>query len=318
MPVAVGQGLSRYKDIDGFYKLQIEPKLKAWERQRVAAVRRRWIIIVTGLVAAAAIAAYVWRSPGMDETWYLLAGLVAVASIVIGLFATHGLRQEVKKLLTGKLATFYGFSYEAEPSRNPIDRFRALGLLPGHDREKIEDRWWGSAGDVAFDLVEAHLEDRETERDSDGKTSTKWETVFRGQLMTFSFGRAVAGPVIVRRDLGRLGNWIRAKFTEGEPVKFDDPEFERRFEVFAADAAAARALLDAELRQRIVAFAAERKVTLAFDGGDLLLALHGKDLFELGSFGRTLLDPGRFRKMAEELGIVFEVVERLELKAGAS
>src|SRR5262249_58847083 len=100
-----------------------------------------------------------------------------------------------------------------------------------------------------------------------------------------------------------------------EPVRLDARDFEAKFEVFADDAAEARRLLEPRLRLGIAAMAGDRTLTMAFSAGQVLLAVQGPDRFELASLGHTLVDPDRVRQMAEDLGIVFDVIECLDLRA---
>jgi hypothetical protein len=303
-------------DIDRYYRDEIEPWLKAQEERRLAAVRRRWLIIGGGLAVAAIAVTVLLLNPGSNPLWYLLAAVIAGGALVFGIRTTSRLRREVKSFLAEKLAAHFGFTYEAVPTRDRVERFRVLGVVPGYDRCKLEDHWFGSADGVAFDLVEAHLEDRKTERDSKGHETTSYETVFRGLLLTLAYPHPFDGSVLLRRDLGRIVNWIREKFATREVITFEDPAFEDAFEVFADDAAEARRLLDPVLRQRILELAGEHRLMLAFDTGDVLLAIESQDLFEPSSLGQTLVDPQRVRDMAADLAIVFRIVDRLDLKGG--
>lgn len=305
---------SHLKELDSYYKLEIEPGLKSREQRRVAAIRRRWLIIGVGLAVAAAGVGFLRLNPQLHPAWYLLPAAVAAVAVALGIQTTSQLRSEVKAFLANKLAAFFGFSYEAVPTADLVARFRECGIIPNYDRSGLEDRWSGSANGVAFDMVEAHLEERKTERDSHGHKSTSHETVFRGLLLTLAYPRPFRGSVMLRNDLGRVVNWIRARLTTSESVEFDDQAFEWQYEVFADDVAEARQLLDPMLRQRILKLSEEHRLTLAFDAGDLLLAIESSDRFEPSSFGHTLLDPERVRAMAADVGIVFDIVDRLNLK----
>lgn len=269
--------------------------------------RPRWraILAVTLWLAAA------------HPLWLLLPAVIAVVSMIVGGRATARLSREVKAYLAGKLAAFFGFAYHAEPTDDPTSRFYQLGLIPSHDRRSLEDQWSGSADGVPFSLVEAVLEERRTERDSKGNTETRYHTVFRGVLLTLAYPRPFQGAITIRRDLGKIFNWFREKFSSQTPVQFEDPDFEAQFEVFADDPAEARALLDPLIRRRIAGLAGDDSLTMAFSAGQVLLAIKGDDRFELSSLGNTLLDPERVRRMAGEIGIVFDVVDCLDLRPRA-
>src|SRR5262249_3293288 len=166
-------------------------------------------------------------------------------------------------------------------------------------------------------LVEAVLEEQRTERDSKGNSETRYHTVFRGVLLTFAYPRPFQGAITMRRDLGKILNWFREKFSPQPQVRFEDPAFEAQFEVFADAPAEARRLLDPLARRRIAALADNQSLTIALSAGQVLLAIEGRDRFELASLGSTLVDPERVTRMAGEIGIVFDVIDSLDLRPQA-
>jgi hypothetical protein len=316
MPGAIAETKPHLKGLDEFYRREIEPWLKSREAEREAAIRRRWLIIGGGLAGAAILAIVLWLAQ-LHPLWLLLPAAIAIVASIVGGRATARLRQEVRAYLAGKLAVFFGFTYRAEPTDDPTIRFRQLGLVPSHDRRSLEDEWSGSAAGVRFSLVEADLDDRRTERDSKGNTKTRYVTVFRGVLLTLAYPRPFQGAITIRRDLGKIFNWFREKFASQTPVPFDDPDFEAQFEVFADDPAEARRLLDPLVRRRIAALAGDQSLTMALSAGQVLLAIKSDDRFELSSMGNTLVDPERVREMAADIGIVFDVIDCLDLRPRA-
>ena len=303
------------KGLDDFYRREIEPWLRSREAEREAAIRRRWWII-GGLAGAAILGIAVWLSK-LHPLWLLLPAAIAVGAMIVGGLATSRLSREVKDYLAAKLAAFFGFAYHAEPTDDPTSRFQQLGLIPNYDRRSLEDQWSGSADGVPFSLVEAVLEERRTERDSKGNRETSYHTVFRGALLTLAYPRPFQGTIAIRRDLGKIFNWFREKFSWQTPVPFEDPAFEGQFEVFADDPAEARRLLDPLVRRRVAALAGDSSLTMAFSAGQVLLAIKGDDRFELSSMGSTLVDPERVRRMAGDIGIVFDVIDSLDLRPRA-
>ena len=316
MPSAIAETKSYLKGLDDFYRREIEPWLRSREAERAAAIRRRWWIIGGGLAGAAILAIALWLTQ-LHPLWLLLPTAIAIVAMIVGGLATARLSREVKAYLAGKLAAFFGFTYQAAPTDDPTSRFYQLGLIPSHDRRSLEDQWSGSVAGVQFSLVEAMLEERRTERDSKGNTETRYHTVFRGVLLTLAYPRPFQGTITIRRDLGKIFNWFREKFSSQTPVRFEDPDFEAQFEVFADDPAEARRLLDPLVRRRIAALAGDQSLTMALGAGQVLLAIKGDDRFELSSLGNTLVDPERVRRMAGEIGIVFDVIDGLDLRPRA-
>jgi hypothetical protein len=316
MPGAIAETKPYLTGLDDFYRREIEPWLTSREAERAAAIRRRWWIIGGGFAGAAILAVVLWLA-GAHPLWLLLPAAIAIVAAIVGGRATARLSREVKAYLAGKLAAFFGFTYRAEPTDDPTSRFYQLSLIPSHDRRSLEDQWSGAASGVPFSLVEAVLEDRQTERDSKGNRETRYHTVFRGVLLTLAYPRPFQGAITIRRDLGKIFNWFREKFSSQTPVRFEDPDFEAQFEVFADDPAEARRLLDPLVRRRVAALAGDQSLTMAFSAGQVLLAIKSDDRFELSSMGNTLVDPERVRRMAGEIGIVFDVIDCLDLRPRA-
>lgn len=305
---------SHLAGLDDFYRREIEPWMKTREAEREAAIRQRWWIIGGGVGGAVILALAIWRL-AVHPLWFLLPALAAVAAFFFGARATARLSEEVKAFLAGKLAAFFGFTYRAEPANDSVERFRGLGLVPSHDRRHLEDEWSGAAAGVRFAMFEATLEDRQTETDSKGNRETKYRTVFRGVLLKLAYPRPFRGFVTLRRDLGKIFNWFRQKFASQTAVRFEDADFEGQFEVFADDPAEARRLLDPLIRRRILGLVADHNLTMAFDAGEVFLAIESDDRFELSSLASTLVDPERVRRMADDLGLVFDVIDCLNLRS---
>src|SRR5262245_30779472 len=88
-----------HKDIDSFYKLEIEPWLKSHEGQRLAAVRKRWIILGVGAAAAlAVVAARLWH-PEWSLIWYAVPVAIMMLTLWLASRSTAALSQEVKEFL---------------------------------------------------------------------------------------------------------------------------------------------------------------------------------------------------------------------------
>ena len=136
-------------------------------------------------------------------------------------------------------------SYALNPGQpQDIHTFRSLGLVPGWDRAKYEDRLTGSRNETPFEFFEAHLEEKRTTTDSKGRTRTTWVTVFRGQCLVVKFHKQFNGVTKVYRDMGML-NWFAklGQMGKGEKVKLEDVVFEKSFEVFSTDQVEARFIL---------------------------------------------------------------------------
>lgn len=295
------------------YKERIEPCFAENEGDRQAAVatfqQRGWI--VAGIALALAVLAYFWVRDGA-----LSFTAVLVTAIIGGIWAYQPLAKvgtQVKQQYCAAIADAMGATYEMGAFAPPaFDRLRELRLVPGFARSKFEDRFSGAYKGAAFDLYEAHLEQRTT----DSKGRTRYTTVFRGQLVRMHFPRDFLGVTIVRRDAGMF-NVFGGGQSDGkrlERVRLVDSTFEKAFEVWSTDQVEARYLLHPVMMERLIALEAGlhgKRIRCAFEGGDLLVAVEGGNLFEPGDLFKPLVDPARARRIINEIAGVFKVMDQV-------
>lgn len=178
-----------------------------------------------------------------------------------------------------------GFAIDGEPGPE-FDLALEYGLLPNFERDTIEDFWSGEIPTGTFNLYEAHLE----ERRGSGK-DRRWETVFRGAVITLRFARNFHGVTLVERDNERfkffgLRNTISVDGRDLERVRMVDPRFEELFEIWSTDAVEARYLVHPSYVERLIdieqRFKGER-VRALFHEGNLIIVVNTNKLFESGS-----------------------------------
>jgi hypothetical protein len=145
------------------YRDHVEPDLLLREERRLAAVARQkqYGLMAVALGAALAAGGFLFfRSP---------IGLIVgfLAGIALYGWASTDLQQvgkEAKALLVEPISREFGMSFEHALSEDPVDivRMKNLGLVPGWDRARFEDRLVGKRADTPFEFFEAHLEDKRT------------------------------------------------------------------------------------------------------------------------------------------------------------
>jgi hypothetical protein len=130
------------------------------------------------------------------------------------------------------------------------------------------------------------------------------------------FPREFLGVTIVRRDLG-VFNVFGGGESNGhklERVRLVDPSFEKAFEVWGTDQVEARYLLHPVMMERLIALESGlhgKRIRCAFEGGDLLAAVEGGDLFEPGDMFKPLVDPSRARRIVDEIASVVRVMDQV-------
>lgn len=291
------------------YAERIEPCFVANEADRVTAVAtfKRRLAIGAPIVLALMIALWFGtQEPG----WVFAAFFVGVFGL--GWYAYSPLAKvglKVKQDYCSAIAQAMGASFAMNGFAPPaLDRFKTLRLLPGYARSRFEDLFHGDYQDAAFDLYEGHLEQRST----DSKGRTRYTTVFRGQLIRMAFPREFLGVTIVRRDAG-----VFNAFGGGDGLKkvgLEDPVFEKAFEVWGTDQVEARYILHPVLMQRLLDLETSfkgKKLRCGFEGGDMLVAVEGGNLFEPGDLFKTFNDPARARRIVDEIANVVRVMDQV-------
>jgi len=291
---------------DALYSGRIEPCFAANEADRVAAVatlkRRAWIGAPV-VILAAVIASMTLEQGG----WTLAVLVFGALGVALWAYAPVGkVRERVKTQSLTAIAEAMGSTFSlAVPNPPALERFRALDLLPSFNRSSFEDLFGGTHRGATFDLYEAHLQQRR----SNGKRSTT-VTVFRGQVIRLAFPRKFEGVTIVRRDAG-LFNFLGG-LGELKRVGLVDPKFEKVFEVYGTNQVEARFLVHPAFMERLMELEAALKgqrIRCGFEEGDLLIAIEGGNLFEVGSMFQPLVDRDRARRIVDELASVMRVID---------
>jgi len=253
------------------------------EARRRRLLRRLVVVAVcAGVFFAVSIAGT--RLAGWPAGFAIFAGVAALAAAVAAFAPLSKLASRVRDAAAHAVAADAGAEYVRDPGDAPaaFDRFRAYRLIPGYDRAGFEDRIAGKRAGCAFEICEAHLEERRVTRDSKGRTRTRWVTVFRGQLCRIAYPRPFEGVVVVARDRGIFNALSRPGGRALQRVGLASPAFERAFETWGTDQVAARTLLDPVTIERFLEL--ERLfegngLAAAFEAGFLHLAIRTGDRF---------------------------------------
>lgn len=185
----------------------------------------------------------------------------------------------------------------AEP---PLDDFRRHRLFPEWDRATAEDEIFGDYRGMPLSIVELTL--------TRGSGKRK-RTVFRGVTCAVTLPRGLAGVTVVVPDRGMLGNLAeRLRGGPCEPVRLEDPVFEKAYEVYASDQIAARALLTPAFMERFMSFAASGRF-----GAPVALVQENRLLLALASqTGHDLFEPPSYLKPAAARDAVVQLHDDIE------
>ena len=303
----------RDRQLARLFQREIAPHLPALEAER-SKVRARFI--TTATVFAAGIPILLGVLWPMQPGWAVLA---TVLTLALGVHVLGGqqrrFRHRVRDLAMPAICEAVGDLRHSAGSAPgiPFDDLESLGLLPRHNRRRVDDVFEGRHRDTDFVMAEAWLRYRS------GGSKSRTRTVFRGLIFAIEVPRTVPARILVARESGAIGNrlkgWING-FSGLERVSLPHHAFEARFEVYSDDAAAARDTVGPGFCDAMLALA-EAHEGQAIQGAFRLRWFYltiakRRDQFRLGSLFRPLdhLEEEADRVL-QDVRIVHRVIDTL-------
>lgn len=277
-------------DIEGLMAGGLEEWLAGQAGMRDSARKQatsRWVGSAAILMP---VLAFVWFSPLAETPVALIVTFIGIgAGMWWGYLPIDAASRAIKVGINSAIAAAHGLTYssEAEPGTE-FEAARTYGLVPGFDRSAFEDRWHGTLEGHAFELYEAHLE----ERRGSGK-NRRWVTVFKGPVITMAFGRTFHSTTLLERA-GKHRKWLglggasdHVDFDGHRLARVDQvhPSFGETFALYSDDQVEARVLVHPSYVEHLLrlegAFEA-REMRALFMQGRVIIALEAGDLFESG------------------------------------
>jgi hypothetical protein len=213
-------------------------------------------------IGGGAIAGYVWASSKLGGAY----------------------RRMYKERVLPRLAAGFG-QLAWRPAQPPLDEFRRHRLFPDWDDVVAEDEIFGDYRGMPISIIELKL----TKGSGD-----ELQTIFRGLTAAVTLPRGLRGTTVVIPDRGMFGNLAeRLRGGPCQPVRLEDPTFERAYEVYGSDQVSARALLTPAFMERFLALASSGRF-----GAPVALVQDNRLLMALGSIGGDLFEPPNYLKPA--------------------
>lgn len=297
---------------DSFFALEIVPWLEEKEAERKAvlrrSLRRALPVIALGLAAFGAFSKLI-----ADEDVRGFALFASIAVMIGGALLLSSVLiwgREFAEELSAKVFGHFGYEYAPEPPEGFLRPFETCRLLPGHDRQSLEDHVRGEVEGVPFELAEAFLE-KKVRRDK----RDDYDLVFRGLVARYRFPKRFSDRTYIFGDRGFF-NALGSAGAGTERVRLEDPRFEEMFEVYSGDQVEARYLLTPAFMERFVRLAGASGAPLqaAFDGDELLLAIDGRrGYFSQPSPWRDLRRNDHIEDFVEDIAFIREIAEVLKL-----
>ena len=335
-PISASDSASGAGSLQALYESALGPYLAAQDRRVLAARRNRWLVLVAGLALAGVVLLWAWQS-GSDSEYGPMAGLgLAAGSIGYFWFATATIAEDVRHELMGRIAKWLGLGYEAEAKGFDLDRFALLGLA-GCDKVSRSDRLFGKVSGLPVKMMAAKLTDESSTGVGSQRHSQTIER-FSGLLLRIAdpvpasaHFRLLPAAGATPRGMLRGASVVTqgrsadlrappaagAESTAAAPT--GDAAFDARFELQAADIPAALRRLDAGTRSALLDIAGRfggGPVSVGFDGGEILFAFVTRQRFEIGPLRPPMAEFERVQHLADQMGILAVIADRLKSVAG--
>jgi len=294
-----------FDGIDKLYSDKILPQLLPVENARKAFWPKFYRNAALVFISFMAVTAFLFLR--FDHIFILIFGGAITLATIGGFYLTGSktLRGETKQILMEEICSFIGLSYiETDETQTPnLNYWQGLGLLRhGVDRSHFEDFISGDVNETGMQVCEAHLE-RKVKTDK----GHRWDTIFRGSLITLDFHRDFLGTTIVLRDAG----FFNSKKKNGmKRIGLGEPRFEKIFEAYGTDQVEGRYLLTPVFMETLVALEESvdgNKIRFAFSNGKLLIAVEHGNRFEITSLRQTITDPARVQTVITELEAILSI-----------
>lgn len=267
-----------------------------------------------GVLAAGVALAVVFLLAGSTNGALIAGGLGIVAAAGIWMYKLSVVKSEFKqKIMPVLLAGIDPSLQYTIGGRVSEAEFNESGLFPRPDRYSGKDLVVGKIGETAvkFSFVDAEEEYTETERDSDGGTSTttKYRTIFSGLFFIADFNKHFGG----RTKIEPHGVGIFDKLF-GSHVELEDPVFNKEFAVASTDQVEARYVMTPSLMERFKSLREKvGKFKTAFVDEHMFMAIEmPSNAFE-PDVQKSFLESGQVEKILAKLKIVTGIVEDLGL-----
>jgi hypothetical protein len=218
-----------------------------------------------------------------------LLAFIAVAAIGGYMWAAWKLSQAYRRLykerVLPKIAAGFG-DLAWRHAQPPLEEFRRHRLFPDWDAATAEDEIHGEYRGMPLSIIELKL------THGSGKNE---RTVFDGLTAAVTLPRGLRGTTVVVPDRGMFGNLAgRLRGGPCEPVRLEDPTFEKAYEVYASDQISARALLTPAFMERFMGLARSGRF-----GAPAALVQDNRLIMALASTSaRNLFEPPSYRKPA--------------------
>ncbi len=279
----------------------VRTEIGAIEEKRRSGLRRFWLLLAGSIALAIAIGwsliVYDWPTMGI-----ILAFAVLIGGVILALAPLSAAKQGLKLPVLETLARHGGMEYVSGGFDPPVFAEAGRTLFGAITGSSFTDLFHGTdENGQRFAIYEGNLTRRA------GKNTV---TVFTGQLYAFQRRSRGGAEIAIVPDKG-LFNFLKPSGMAR--VKFEtDPDFEKKFEVYAAEPTAAAMAVGGDVRRRLLELRQQGRVFAWVGPEDVLVATWGKDRFEPGSMFRARSGEERVKLMFDDVCASLTVLRGLK------
>lgn len=308
------------KGFANHYEDNLKPYVQEFEKRRINALekaRTRFFIAVILIMMAFGIQILTYGlmfSAQEAQKYFMLTGF-AGALLFLWVYApVNNYSASIKSHIFPRILSFFG-NCEYDPERYSwlVESLKPSGIIPAYDVESSEDKIIYEYKGVKINLFETTLFDEY--KDSKGVKYTR--KIFHGIFISLSVNKSFKGKTIIKKDYGKIINWVKSKFSDLEKVDLEDTKFEEMFEVYSSDQIEARYLLTTSFMERLLKLADSFKsddIKCSFYNNNLLMMIPLKEnLFEPGSVYEQEDFIDECKLLLEQMNMIFGIIDTLKL-----
>ncbi len=296
---------------DALYR-KLSPALAQLENKRLELKKKGTDagLVAGGICTLIGIIITVWT--GGNSLWFFVS---LILGIIILIGCIHGQSKELsryyKKDIIATLISSLCENSSFMPDRGISEQqFMGCGLFhTSPDRYSSEDMITGQVGKTAFACSEIVAEEKRVTTNSKGQRSEHWVDIFKGFFFIADFQKDFHGQTVVYRN-----SWLKLNF-RNQRVKLENPEFEKKFDVYSTDQIEARYLLTPGMMEKLLELDRKfpGKITLSFYNSNVIIAIpDNTDHFE-ASIWSSQLRNNSLKQEYDTLSALIGIIDDLNL-----
>ena len=318
------------KSLEAFYQSELLPDLEKLETRRLTVKKKltQAIVVFTALNLVFLFVAGKFSLNGIFSLMFLVfSGIIIFFGWYIKYYREYhsGFKDAIIPRIVAFVDQRLGYVKTGMVAKEDFVASHLFNDRPGEYHG--DDLVSGTLGETAIRFSEVHAKRVDIIRQGTSSSSSGQRTkrritpIFNGLFFVADFNKSFKGTTVVLPDtaqklFGDLGQALQAfNVQNGQLIKLEDPEFEKRFVVYGQDQVEARYVLSTSLMHRMVAFQTRtaKKMRISFSESKLFVAIPFEtELFE-PKIRQSLLNIDHIQEYYDNLKLVVDIVEELNL-----